>query len=193
MRAYTYTYTTLTNYHWLELPQVWFLTQQKFCHNKHVFVMTKNVFCHGKKFVATKHVFVVTQKCLLRQAHVFVATNVLSRQTCFVATNMSFVTTNTFLSWQNHVCCNKTFVVTQILLVAAPANDNKWGPPTCVERAGKQTKKYKKSTQKSLELSSELMKSGEILQTGRQWIPDSWSNEAERAPTNRFESMLRNF
>ena len=29
------------------------------------------------------------------------------------------------------------------------------------------------------------MQSGEILQTGRQRIPDSWSNETERAPTHQ--------
>ena len=31
------------------------LSQQKFCHDKHAFVVTKDVFCHGKHtFVATK-------------------------------------------------------------------------------------------------------------------------------------------
>ena len=35
---------TVADYHWQELPQLSFLLQQKFCHDKHVnmsFVMTK--------------------------------------------------------------------------------------------------------------------------------------------------------
>ena len=45
-------------YHWWELPQVSFLLQQKFCHDKPVFVATKHVFCHGKSMLAaTKLLF----------------------------------------------------------------------------------------------------------------------------------------
>ena len=57
--------------HWWELPQVSFLSRQKFCHNKPVFVMTKRVFCHDKS------VLVATKSCLswqnfCRNKHTFV-------------------------------------------------------------------------------------------------------------------------
>ena len=41
-------------YHWREMPQVSVLSQQNFCHDKHMFVMTngcvmtKHIFCHDK-------------------------------------------------------------------------------------------------------------------------------------------------
>ena len=66
------------NYHWRELPQGSFLSWQKFCHNKPMFVMTKHVFCYDKSmlvatklllwqtyFCRDKHIFVVTEKHLL--------------------------------------------------------------------------------------------------------------------------------
>ena len=46
---------------------------------------------------------------------------------------MSFVTTKVCLSWQN-ICCDKhnfVFVVTKIIIVAAPANDN-WTVLLCI-------------------------------------------------------------
>ena len=39
----------------------------------------------------------------------------------------------------------------------------------------------------SFELGFEVGEGGEILQAGRQWIPDSWGNDTERTVTNRFE------
>ena len=61
---------TVVEYHGRELPQVSFLTRQKFCLDKHVFVATKHVVCVRQQF------------CRI----------VLSRQqTCFVATKMILV------------------------------------------------------------------------------------------------------
>ena len=63
--------------------------QAYFCHNKHVFVMTKHVFCHDKSMLVVpkiiccdKHNFVATSIFLLWQktCPVFVATKLLSRQ-----------------------------------------------------------------------------------------------------------------
>ena len=77
---------------------------------------------------ATRIIFVVT-KVLLRQKYAcrnktfvttntFVATKVFSRQKYFVATNIIF-------SLRQMFCHGKhTFVVTKIILVAAPANDS---------------------------------------------------------------------
>ena len=42
--------------------------------------------------------------------------------------------------------------------------------------------------EKSFELGFELVQSAEILQTGRQRFPDSWSNEAERASAHQKTS-----
>ena len=56
-------------YHWQELPQVSFLSQQKFCRNKRVFVATKHVLCRNKSML------VMT---ILSQNSIFVATKLLS-------------------------------------------------------------------------------------------------------------------
>ena len=96
--------------HWQELPQVSFLLQQKFCHDKHMLVTTKHVFCHDKSmFVATdichdKHRFVATKVCLswqnsFSQQKYFVVTNVWSQQACFCHSKCVFVATK-LLSWQ---------------------------------------------------------------------------------------------
>ena len=84
-------------YHWWELPQVWLLSQQMFCCDKHVFVMTSMIF------VATK--LVVTSICLSWQTHVCHDKNVLCcNKIMLVATKL--------LSWQTYFCCNRTFVMT---------------------------------------------------------------------------------
>ena len=87
---------------WAELPQVSFLSQQKFCCNKHVFVATKQVCCCDQ----SRHMFVVTKIFLSRQAR-FCSDKrcVLSRQTFICGDKHSFVVTNTFvvtklLLWQ---------------------------------------------------------------------------------------------
>ena len=75
-------------------------------------------------FVATKDVSVSTKICLSRQ-------NICRDKNMFIATNIFFFATkrNTFFSLslfsrQTHACRDKTFVVTKIVLVAAPASDN---------------------------------------------------------------------
>ena len=47
--------------------------------------------------------------------------------------------------------------------------------------------------EKSLELGFELQHSGDILQTGRQRIPDRWSDKTELALTRRFKITCWNF
>ena len=105
-----------------------------FCHDKHVFVVTKHVFCHDKSMLAAT-------KLLSQQNYIccdhfccccdknFVMTSILLswQKTCFVVTKVS-------LSQQNYVCrdkyllreifcCNenvchdKSFVATTILLL----------------------------------------------------------------------------
>ena len=64
--------------HWRELLQLSFLSQQKFCRNKHVFVMTK-YFCREITFVManmclTKDLF-CRDKHIFHNKHIFVATN----------------------------------------------------------------------------------------------------------------------
>ena len=123
-------------YHWQELPPVSFLLHQKLCCNERMFVTTKvclpwqnyicreiffhdklssqTYFCqdkHKSKLVATK--LCLLQKYWLRQKfchdkNMFVMTSI--QKTCSV-------TTNTYL------CHNKTFVLTKMILVAAPASD----------------------------------------------------------------------
>ena len=95
------------DYHWRELPQVSFMSWQKFrhsvCRNKTGLFSRQNYACHDKSFVATK-------VCLLRQ------TKLLSWQI--------FVTANLIMSGQNmSFVATKTFVATKIMLVAVPAND----------------------------------------------------------------------
>ena len=112
------------------------LLWQKFCFGKHIFVMTNSFvmtkvlsrqayFCLNKHmFVVTKHVFghdksmLVIYKYLLRQKFCH-SKNILSWQTYFCH--------NKSLSQQAYFCCDKTFVVTKMILVAAPANDSYQG------------------------------------------------------------------
>ena len=49
------------------------------------------------------------------------------------------------------------------------------------------------SKQESLELGFEYRQTGEILQTGRQQIPDRLSDETERALAKMFQITFRNF
>ena len=85
-----------------KLPQVSFLLWQKFCHNKHMFVMTKHIFCCEKSmFAKTKHLswqnYVCYDKIFLSQQ------NFGCKLFCFV--------TNTCLL-QQKICHDKhTFVV----------------------------------------------------------------------------------
>ena len=100
------------------------LQQAYFCHNKHVFccdknvlVMTKlvttkvclswqNFYCNKHTFVATKDMFVTTKVCLSQQC--FCCDKIMLWQIFVAVTN---------------ICCNKPSVMTQMILVAAPASD----------------------------------------------------------------------
>ena len=98
-------------YHWQELPQVRFLLRQKFCCDKHMFVMTNTCLswqtclllwqkyaCHNKTFVMT-NIFLLQQNFRHnKQRYAF-------HDKTFVSTNM-FVMTN--------ICCDKSFVTTKI-------------------------------------------------------------------------------
>jgi len=99
--------TMVLRYHWLEMPQVSFLSRQtRVCHNKTRLLSRHKHACRDKRFVAAsmfcrdKHVFVTTKHVFCRDTSMLVATKVLSRQVCFVATNMCFVATNMCLSRQ---------------------------------------------------------------------------------------------
>ena len=74
-------------YHWQELPQVSFLSQQKFYRDKHVFCRTKSIFSRrdNHNFVATKVLSRQAYFCHDKQvsSNNFVATKVLSRQAYF--------------------------------------------------------------------------------------------------------------
>ena len=95
-------------YHWRELPQASFLSQQKFCHNKHV-------SWQNTSFVATK-VCLLQQQKMSWQNYVccnkaFVTTNIWCDKLVFVTTN--FVMTNMCLLQQKHACHDKRFAVTK--------------------------------------------------------------------------------
>ena len=47
--------------------------------------------------------------------------------------------------------------------------------------------------EESFKLGFEAREGEEILQVGRQWIPDRWGNETERTVTNRFETAFKDF
>ena len=78
---------------------------QNFYCDKHMFVMPN--ICHAKWFVRTKIFY-----------HDKIMTKVLSQQGYFCCDKRHV------LLRQTHVCRDKTFVVTKIILVAAPANDS---------------------------------------------------------------------
>ena len=129
------------------------LSWQNFCCKKHIFVATNTVlsrqnFCCDKLiFIVTNmcsswqnRSFVATKLCLLQQncchdRHMFVAENIC-RDKCFVATKIfchdkhNFVTTKAyFFRDKRHVLLRQTcllrqnFVATEMVLIAAPAND----------------------------------------------------------------------
>ena len=71
-------------------------SRQKFCHDKHVFVVTK-------------HVFYLSQQMFCSDKHNFVATNVFLRQAYFCHHKRRV------LSWQTYVCCGKSSFPTSLL------------------------------------------------------------------------------
>ena len=96
--------TTAVFYHWRELPQLSFLSRQKFCRDKHV-------LSRQKYFVATK---------IFRRDKGFVATSILlPRQTRDCRDKSKLV----FEATKNYFCRDKDVIgPTKIILVAAPAN-----------------------------------------------------------------------
>ena len=66
-------------YHWGELPQVPFLSRQKFCRDKHVFVATKHVFV-PRKYLSRQAYFCRDKKRVCRDKSKLVVTKLLSRQ-----------------------------------------------------------------------------------------------------------------
>ena len=87
--------------HWLELPQVPYIPQnifEKFCHDKHTSVVTKDAFCHDK------HVFVQTKVSLWRQ-------NICRDK----------ITTKICLSGEKNCLDKHVFVAIKMIRMAAPA------------------------------------------------------------------------
>ena len=83
-------------------------------------------FCYDKSFV----VFVATKDAFSRDKHVFVfvATKLclsVATNMCLSRQNTQFAAKITCLSRQKYVRCDKAFVVTKIVFVAARANDVK--------------------------------------------------------------------
>ena len=121
-------------YHWRELPQVSFLSRERFCPDKHVFVATNMCLSHDKArllsrqkyscrekitFVATKQTCVLSPKAYFcrdcRDRSLLVATNVLLRQ--------NYICRDKYLSWQkfcrnkntrqSYFCCDKRRVLSR--------------------------------------------------------------------------------
>ena len=83
------------------------LLRRKFCHNKHVFVVTKQLFCHDKSM------FVATKLCQDKYDKMFVVTNIILSQQNFchgkrrvLLWQMCVCYNKTCLWWQN-ICCDK--------------------------------------------------------------------------------------
>ena len=81
-----------------------------------------NSFCQGEAFFAWLLFIIVGN---YHKYYFFVATKVLSRQTC-VCDKHTSVMTKPVLSQQKYACHDKTFVATKMLLVAAPTNVACW-------------------------------------------------------------------
>ena len=125
----------LGEHHWRELPQVSFLSRQKFCRNKHAFVETnmclsrQNNICRDKTFVTTKtlyrdkhgfarqkyscgkHTFVAIKDVFCRHKHVFVAT-----ETCLLRQNFCRDKNDTRGSSPMLAVCTRIFSVELCLL-----------------------------------------------------------------------------
>ena len=117
-------------------------TSFTFCRDKQTFVATKDVFCREKNqtMLAAKKTFVVTKLCLLRQKTSFKfcrdKQTFVETKDVFCRDKHVFVATNTCLSREMHVCFDKTFVATEMILVAPPANDRYTVGGGCSGRGG---------------------------------------------------------
>ena len=97
-----------------------FLSWQKFCHDKHVFVMTKHIFlwqeyaCHDKSFVVKNYVchekIFLSQQIFLCDKHNFVVTKVLFWHAYFCHDKHGFVMT------KHLFCLDKSMLVETKLL-----------------------------------------------------------------------------
>ena len=99
-------------YYWRELPQVSFLSQQKFCLDKHV-CRDKTCLLLQQKYacrvVVTKTLFVVAKLCLSRQ------TRVHHEDFC-CCDKHTFVTTKDLFCRDKHVFAStNVFVMTKLL------------------------------------------------------------------------------
>ena len=119
-------------YHWQELPQVLFLSRQntsvyhdKIFLSRQTRLSQQNQVCRDKSFVMTKlclslQIFVTT-KVLLRQ--IFVTTKMLLQQAYICCHKRCVLLRQKSICHNKHVCHDKTFVLTKMILVAAHAND----------------------------------------------------------------------
>ena len=108
--------------------------RQKFCRNKHIFVMTNNFvvsslllswqrrLCHNKTCLFSWQKYTCCDKTFVA-ANIFVARKVLLQQKYFVLTNIILSRQNFSRGMHTFVATKDGFVTTKIILVAAPAND----------------------------------------------------------------------
>ena len=93
-------------YHWREMPQVSFLSQQKFCREDKTRLLPQQKYaCRDKTFVATKDFF-------CRNKHVFVATS----DKTFVATKMILVAAPASDIVMVRCCLDRSTAVSTVLL-----------------------------------------------------------------------------
>ena len=99
----------------------YFLLQQtQVHHDKPMFVTALHIFgCDKGMLVATKHL--LRRNCICRNKRVCCDKSLVSVGILLSQQRMCFVLV--VLLQQNYVCCCKTFVMTKMTLVAAPAND----------------------------------------------------------------------
>ena len=112
-------------YHWRELPQVSFLSRQKFCRRTRVcrdktrLLSRQKYACRDKTFVVTnispdKHKLFSRQAYFCRDKITFVATSLLlSQQICVLLRQTRLVSTKVCLSRQKFYSCKHTFVATK--------------------------------------------------------------------------------
>ena len=98
--------------HWWQLPQVPFLSRQKFWHHKHMIITTKHMFVTTEVW---EKIFLSQQNTWLSW-QIFVTAITCLSQRMFCCSKDMFVTRKFLLRQSN-------FVVTKIILVAAPTND----------------------------------------------------------------------
>ena len=103
---------------------VFVVTKHVFCHDKNMLVATNMCFCHNKSMLAATKKHAATEPCLSRQ--IFVATKVFVMPKIFLS-RQTFCRNkdkHTSVATKDVLCRDKrTFVATEIILVAATAND----------------------------------------------------------------------